>query len=155
MSEEVFNELHQNVVKKIMRSFQSGWAIMDASHYKAEVWYDSILKKTVPKLSFRLTSLKNYCRNNKEMEGLVISRIFPSMKDILQGVIPLYFSKEDNAKTNDCLTVDLSVYSLKRKMRCCNAYKFEEQKERVFKLINGSIEDTIINNIPENCNVPL
>ena len=95
--------------------------------------------KVINKLSYRLTFYNEMCRNHIECKELVRNEKFPMLKILLGEIIDVNDSKRINS-----LIVDFSVYRSKGKMRCVNAYKDDVDKERINKLISGSIDQTLI-----------
>jgi len=95
--------------------------------------------KIINKLSYRLTFYNEVCKNHIECKELVRNQKYPMLKNLLQEIIDVNDSKNMNG-----LNVDFSVYRSKGKMRCVNAYKDDIDKERVNKLIMGSIDQTLI-----------
>jgi phage/plasmid-associated DNA primase len=95
--------------------------------------------KVINKLSYRLTFYNEECNNYIECKELVRNHKYPMLKNLLGEIIDVNDSKNMNS-----LNVDLSVYRTRGKMRCVNAYKDDVDKERINKLIMGTIDQTLI-----------
>lgn len=150
LSEEEFNERNENIIK-VLKSIDD-ISIISSSNYKSEKWiYDKIerkecLKEILQKLSFRITYINEYCENIDDMRNIVEYEKQIELKEL--------FKKHNLSISikNTELNIDMSVYRHNNgKIRCVNAYKHIQQKERINKLIKGNIKDTIISYIPDDC----
>jgi len=104
------------------------------------------------KISFRLTFINDYCLSLKQMKELVVYSKYTQIKEMLASIhVLLLLSDSEKLKKSkfDILNVDLTVYRSAGKMRCVNAWKEPQDKQRINKLVKGKIEDTIIHYIPE------
>ena len=76
------------------------------------------------------------------------------MKKLLKDIIPVIYSNEYgklSKEKDNVLNVDTKVYRSHGKMRCVNAWKTEDDMERINKLEVGNIIDTFIHYIPKDC----
>jgi phage/plasmid-associated DNA primase len=152
-TDEEFKELNSNIISALYQ-YENVIGLRTSSMLNAQKWvYNDKIKKselteTTNKFSYIITyklmatcavSMKNYIINNE----------LPTLQALLQDIIPIVLSSKDN-KANE-LVIDTGVYSKNRKMRCPNAYKFEEQPERTYKIIKGTLEDNIISQFTEGC----
>lgn len=101
------------------------------------------LWKTENKLSFIIT-YKKMTADVLTMKNWIINEELPRLTTLLQGIIPI-----STKSTVNELNVDTGVYS-HHKVRCPNAWKEQEQKERISQVLKGTIEENLIQNI-ENC----
>lgn len=127
-------------------------SIISSSHYRAEKWiYDKYETKTkcdsvCPKFSYRLTYINEYCDNKEDLKNIVQYEKVSQLQKLLNNNDNLIgWGDADKYLLN----IDDSVYNENRIIRCTNAYKYKEQKERINKLIKGSIQDTVLSYIPE------
>jgi|688.fasta_scaffold04419_6 phage/plasmid-associated DNA primase len=140
-TDEDFMELNGKIIGALYQD-ENIIGIRTSSMLNAEKWEYGKLIETTNKLSYIITynsmatcaiSMKNYIINNE----------LPNLQSLLQGIIPLELSNVKDDKPNT-LYIDTGVYNKNRKMRCPNAYKYEEQPNRKYKIIKGSIEDNVI-----------
>ena len=119
-------------------------SIMTSSHYEAlkmERVCQKMKKTLIVKLSYRLVWTNEYVENIKIMKLVVEDTKSKILQELLEDILPLTMKSAQNS-----LNIDTSVYrNGVGKIRCANAYKYPEQKERVNKIIKGTIEDSIIN----------
>ena len=103
------------------------------------------IRKIVPKISFTLIYNKVFptCHMIKDY---AVAEILPQLQQLLGDTIEI--TTEDKENT---LNLDTAVYRTNGKVRAVNAYKYEEQPERISKIVKGSILDNIIQHIPHNC----
>jgi len=101
------------------------------------------LWKVENKLSFIIT-YKKMTADVLTMKNWIINDELPRLTKLLQGIIPI----STKATVNE-LNVDTGVYS-HHKVRCPNAWKEQEQKERISRILKGTIEENLIQNI-NNC----
>ena len=134
ISSEEFNIVDNNILDKLKTLDVS---IMSSSKYGA---FDS-KKNLVNKLSYRLTYFNEICKNRDECKSLIQNEKYPIIKDLLKNIINV-----NDSKTPDSIYIDYSVYRSYGKMRAVNAYKYPFEKDRINRLIKGSIEQTIISN---------
>lgn len=130
--EDDFNNLHNRILKALLKI--NDVSIMESSSYKAN------------KLSYRITYLNEYCDDLPTMKDIVFNEKYKTLDNLLKKVITLTIKKN---KLIDSLNIDSSVYR-EGKMRCVNAYKTNDDRTRINKLVRGDIIDTIIHYIPEN-----
>ena len=129
--EDDFNNLHNRIKKALLKI--DNVCIMESSSYKSN------------KLSYRITYINEYCDDLQTMKDVVYNEKYFEIENLLKKIIPLTIKKD---KLIDSLNVDSSVYR-EGKMRCVNAYKTNDDKTRINKLVRGDIEDTIICHIPD------
>ena len=128
------NKYYEKLNKRILRRLikLEGVSIMESSSLKSN------------KLSYRITYINEYCDDYETMKHAILTEKYPELKKLLDGVITITTKKE-----SDTLNIDESVYRTGGKTRCVNAYKTEDDKTRINKLVKGDIIDTIITHIPE------
>jgi P4 family phage/plasmid primase-like protien len=120
--------------------------VRNSSHYKA-IKYDPKTKKTeeVAKISFMLTYQKKVA-TCKVLKDYAVSVLLPDLKVLLDGVIEISDKSNENA-----LNVDTSVYRTNGKIRCPNAFKIPQQRDRISKIVKGSVEENLVQIIPDDC----
>ena len=123
-NEEDFKKV-DNAILDILKTKFPNYSLLHASHYQA---FDGKEKK--PKFSYRQTDYSQYCKNMEECKIYSME----VMKEIVSNSLGKYM---------DYVEMDTSVYR-HGKFSCVNSYKFPQQKERFKKLINGTVEDTLI-----------
>jgi P4 family phage/plasmid primase-like protien len=126
--------------------------VRNASHFKAlkfevktENGRKTRIRKIVKKISFTLLYNKVFptCGMIKDY---AVAETLPQLQALLGDTIEITTENKENT-----LNLDTSVYRTNGKVRAPNAYKYEEQPERVSKIIKGSILDNLIQHIPEGC----
>ena len=143
---EAFDELVATIQERLV-SCESIIAVRNSSHYQALCIDSQTEIKTIKKkLSFTL--IYNQIVPSCKMlgDGYAVETFLPELKSLLDGVIEINAFKKENA-----LDLDKSVYRKNGKVRAPNAYKYPEQKERISKIVKGSMEDNIIQLLPEGC----
>lgn len=150
--EKEFNELNKkylNVLKSI-----DDISIITSSHFKSEKWEynrdtkEEELTEISPKLSYRITFINEYCENINDMRTIVENEKQEELKKLFNEYDLSIGTKDE------LLKIDTAVYRKGiGKIRCVNAYKHIQQKERINKLVKGEIEDTIISHIPDDCSL--
>jgi hypothetical protein len=146
MDEKEFNKLDKSIIK-VLKSIED-ISIITSSNYKSEKWVDNELHETYAKLSYRITYINEYCNSMSDVRNIVVNEKQKELKEL--------FEKNGlSIGTNDeTLNIDTSVYrNGMGKIRCVNAYKHKQQKERINKLIKGEIQDTIITYIFDDCSL--
>ena len=123
-NEEDFKKV-DNAILDILKTKFPNYSLLHASHYQA---FDGKEKK--PKISYRQTDYSQYCKNMEEC------KIY-SM-EVMKEIVSISLGKN-----MDYVEMDTTVYR-HGKFSCVNSYKFPQQKERFKKLINGTVEDTLI-----------
>lgn len=146
-SEMNFDNLNNNIIQKLLTI--DNISLLSSSNYKCQKRDAKGLKAVLPKLSYRINYINEYCNNINDIKQIVINEKMPQLKKLLKDIIEVSNDKDDNT-----LNIDTSVYrNGKGKMRCVNAYKYDEEPNRINRLLKGDVEDTIISLIPENCNL--
>jgi len=146
-SEMKFDDLNNNIIQKLMTI--DNISLLSSSNYKSQKRDAKGLKEVLPKLSYRITYINEYCNNINDVKQIVINEKMPLIKNLLKDIIEVSSDKDENT-----LNIDMSVYRNGRgKMRCANAYKYDEEPNRINRLLKGEVEDTIISLIPKNCNL--
>ena len=135
LNQENLDKIHQDILRRLMEKLEDV-SIMSSS------------SQAINKLSYRITYINEYCDNVKDLRTVVEKDKFKKIKKILKDIIPVVLG----SNTVNHLMVDMSVYRTLGKMRCVNAWKTEDDKERINKLEVGTIIDTFIHHIPEDCN---
>lgn len=124
-----------NAILNILKTDYPNYSLLHASHYEAESYvYNRKTgqdeKSVNPKISFRLTDYSQYCKNMDECKYYSME----VMSEIVSASLGKYM---------DYVEMDTSVYR-HGKFSCVNNYKFPQQSERYRKLINGTVDDTLI-----------
>jgi phage/plasmid-associated DNA primase len=103
------------------------------------------IRKSVKKISFTLIYNKVFptCHMIKDY---VVQNTLPELQAILGDTIEINTENKENT-----LNLDTQVYRVNGKVRAVNAYKYEEQPERISKIVKGSILDNVIQHIPQGC----
>lgn len=141
-----FDELDNKIIMELMKL--KDVSILSSSHYTTFKCDSKGIKDVLPKLSYRITFINEYCSSFESMREIVEQNKTKVIKDLLDDIIDVRFN--GSSKEKNYLNIDSSVYR-EGKMRAVNAYKYDQQPERINKLIMGEVEDTIIGMIPENC----
>ena len=120
--------------------------VRNSSHFEAlSIDPKTKVKAKKAKISFTLLYRKQV-PSCKMLKDYAVNVVMPELQALLNGVIEITSHTKENA-----LNVDTSVYRTNGKVRCPNAYKIPEQKERISAIVKGTIEDNLIQIIPENC----
>jgi hypothetical protein len=143
IDETKFNEINELVIDKLETI--NDISLITSSHYASQNYQKNTLKNITHKLSYRIVYINEYTNDINEMKDIVIKNKYPILKELLKDVINIDVKQKENS-----LNIDVSVYR-NGKMRCVNAYKNIQQKERINKLIKGSILDTFIGYIDDKC----
>ena len=119
--------------------------VRTSSNYKSlSIDPETKEQKIKPKISFMLT-YKRQVATCKMLKDYAVSVLLPDLKVLLDGVIDITDKSAENA-----LNVDTSVYRTNGKVRCPNAFKIPQQRERISKILKGSLEENLIQIIPED-----
>ena len=149
-SVEDFNALNKKITDALL-SYGVLAGVRTASMYGAKSYkWDkvqkvNVLEKTENKLSFIIT-YRRMTADVATMKTWIINDELPRLQALFQGIIPVSTSSTPNE-----LNVDTGVYS-HHKVRCPNAWKETEQKERISKVLKGTIDENLIQNIT-NCEI--
>ena len=152
---EDFNTINDKI-KVVLLSYEPLVGVRTSSMYQAQVYQynkktkKNELNKIVNKLSFIITYRK-MTADVATMKEWIINDQYPQLQALFQGIIPLI--KTGDKECGSHLKVDTAVYPAEgklRKMRCPNAWKEDEQPERIYNVIKGTIKDCLIQNV-ENC----
>lgn len=128
-----YDALQSNILKKLKRL--EDVSIMSSSSQESN------------KLSYRITYINEYCSNMTDLKTVIKKKKFKEIKRHLKKYIPVVCG--DNEPNS--LNIDMSVYRSNGKMRCVNSWKTDDDKTRINKLEVGSIKDTFIHYIPDDC----
>jgi phage/plasmid-associated DNA primase len=151
---EEFNKLDKFIIDrfKLYNDTVENISLISSSHYKSlnkkKSEIDNKYKNEIKsKLSYRITFLTEVCKRMADIKYDVINNKSKKLINLFKDTdITIGFDKKTSL-----LEIDLSVYrGGQSKMRCVNAYKIIEQKERINKLIIGTIEDTILSYPPKH-----
>jgi len=148
MSADTEEGTFNKIVAEVQQKFCADDRIIgvrNSSHFKALDIKQDDSCEIVKKISFTLIYNKFFptCEMIKEY---AVANVLPELQTILADVIEITAEKKEN-----CLTLDTVVYRTNGKMRAINAYKYEEQPERISKIVKGSMLDNVIQYIPPNC----
>lgn len=144
-------DVMDDAIKTILinADLKTPFTVMTASKYKNKDWKDKSLKH---KLSYRIT-FTNKCGTKENVKNWCRDIICPILKNSLQNTIAFYVKGKDiiPEDATDYLDWDNGVYRTIGKMRCWNSTKPNEK--RLNKIIKGKLIDTLINYIPDECDV--
>jgi P4 family phage/plasmid primase-like protien len=149
--EATFNKVVAECEQKFC-ACESIIGVRNSSHFKAlkfdmktENGRKTRIRKIVKKISFTLLYNKVFptCGMIKDY---AVAETLPQLQALLGDTIEITTENKENT-----LNLDTSVYRTNGKVRAPNAYKYEEQPERVSKIVKGSILDNLIQHIPEGC----
>jgi P4 family phage/plasmid primase-like protien len=151
MKESDFNDMNDIIINKF--KLQKNISLITSSNYKSQVWLNNRTTgykwqyiETIPKLSYRITYINEYCEEMEHIRHFVENEKQNELKELFKDT-----NITIGTDSNDLINIDTNVYRRRMgKMRCVNAYKYEQQPERINKLITGTIEDTILSYIPES-----
>jgi hypothetical protein len=143
IDETKFNETNNMIIDKLKTI--NDISLITSSSYVSHNYQKNVLKNITHKLSYRIVYINEYTNDINEMKEIVIKNKYPTLKKLLKDVINIDVKQKDNS-----LNIDVSVYR-NGKMRCVNAYKYPQQKERINKLIKGNILDTFIGYTDDKC----
>lgn len=149
-SVEDFTVLNKKIETALL-SYETLIGVRTSSMYQARSykWNKDLkineLEKTENKLSFIITYRK-MTADVATMKTWIINDELPRLQALFQGIIPISISSKINE-----LNIDTGVYS-HHKVRCPNAWKEKEQPERISKVLKGTIDDNLIQNIT-NCEI--
>lgn len=119
--------------------------VRNSSHFKALNIKADGSREIIKKISFTLIYNKFFptCEMIKEY---AVANVLPQLQTLLADTIGIETEDKEN-----CLHFDTAVYRTNGKVRAVNAYKYEEQPERISKIVKGSMLDNVIQYIPANC----
>lgn len=144
-------EAMDDTIKSTLTALNLGspFSLMTASKWGNKDWKDKTVKH---KLSYRLT-FTHKAGSKDAVKKWTQDTIAPQIKTALAGVIPFYIKGRDAipADATDYLDWDNAVYRSHGKMRCWNSTKPGEGRKNV--LLKGTVQDTLINFIPEDCEI--
>lgn len=143
---EAFTELVATIQERFV-GCDSICGVRNASHYEALCFDKNDIKMIKKKISFTLV-YNQQVPSCKMIRDYAVATLLPELQDLLDGVIEINAFAKENA-----LDLDKSVYRTNGKVRAPNAYKYPEQKERTSKIVKGTMEDNLIQYIPEGCPV--
>ena len=137
MKETDFNDIDNIIINKFKTI--NNLSIISSSNFKSQVWkndntteYEWVLKETIPKLSYRITYINEYCEKMEDIRYIVENEKQNQLKELFKDTNITIGTDSD-----DLINIDTNVYRRGMgKMRCVNAYKFKQQPERINKLIS-------------------
>lgn len=143
-SVEDFNTLNKKIETALM-SYPPLVGVRTSSMYQARSykWNKELKKNELEKIENKLSFIITYKRMTADvatMKNWIINDELPRLQVLFQGIIPISTSSTINE-----LNIDTGVYS-RHKIRCPNAWKEVEQKERISKILKGTIEENLIQN---------
>ena len=131
--------------------FGTPFSLMTASRFKNVDWKK---KTTKNKLSYRIT-FTHKCGTKEAVTWWTREVIAPQIKTVLDGTIRFFIKGVDTCPSEeadeDYMDWDNSVYRSHGKMRVWNSSKPNEERYNV--LVKGDVVDTLLNYIPEGCEV--
>jgi len=147
-NEEDFNILNKKIETAIL-SYEPLVGVRTSSMYQARsyIYNKELEKNELEKVENKLSYFITYRKMTAEvatMKNWIINDELPRLQALFQGIIQISTSSKMNE-----LNIDTGVYS-HHKVRCPNAWKEEEQKERISKILKGTISENIIQN-PTEC----
>jgi len=143
---EAFTELVATIQERLV-GCDSICGVRNASHYEALCFDKNDIKMIKKKISFTLV-YNQQVPSCKMIRDYAVATLLPELQNLLDGVIEINAFAKENA-----LDLDKSVYRTNGKVRAPNAYKYPDQKERTSKIVKGTMEDNLIQFIPEGCPV--
>jgi len=160
MSADTDEATFKQIVAEVQQKFCADDRIIgvrNSSHFKAlkidkkrENGRVVRIKKIVKKISFNLIYNK-WFETCEMIKDYAVKEILPQLQVILGDTIGIEATSETKEEKENILTLDTQVYRTNGKMRAINAYKYEEQPERINKIVKGSLLDNVIQHIPEGC----
>lgn len=153
MSAVMFKELIERIEERFlcdkeilrMNNLEDLIGVRNSSHFEAlSVNPKTDERKKVAKVSFTLIFNRKIA-SCKEGREYAIKEILPGLQDLLFPLI-----KVSTKKIEGELNLDTSVYRKNGKIRCPNAYKIPQQKERVSRIIRGTLEDNLVQFVSEH-----
>ena len=148
-SELDFDKLVKDINKALIELFNDNVAIKESCKWKNT----DKQGYTKNKISYTI-HYKKLAGTKKAIKHYVSSIVLVNLQAKLKDIIKVINTERKCMKTDytDTLIIDLSVYSEKgRKMRMLGQNKPNEN--RPHKLVIGSLEDTLITYIPEDCEI--
>lgn len=127
-----FTELNDVILNSLITLKDT--SIMESSSYESN------------KLSYRITWINEYCNDLNSVKEIILNEKYNELKELMKNIIKI---TKESKKIPDELNIDIKVYRI-GKMRCVNAYKTNDDKTRINKLIKGEIIDTFIHHIPDS-----
>ena len=150
MPEMAFNEEVKSITEALVSAYDGcAYALKESCKWKCA----DDKGKVSNKLSFTL-HFTNKAGSKKAITHFVKSSVFPELQAILKGIIDLstVVKKVSNKDYTGCMILDLSVYNEgNRKMRMLGQSK--PCQDRPYKIVMGSLEDTLITYIPKDCKI--
>lgn len=125
VNEQEFNDIDTKILNRLISIENT--SLLTSSKY------------SINKLSYRITFFNEIVMNKTECKNMVKQYKLPFIQNLLNDIIEVNDNKKENS-----LNIDFSVYRTKGKMRCVNAYKDRNDKNRINKLVKGNIDETII-----------
>lgn len=147
--EYAFKNIDESIKRHLFSiDFGTPCSIMTASKYNNV----DTERKVSNKLSYRLT-FTNKCGSLDAVKHWTQRVIGPMLKEHLAGVIPFYIKGLETIPQDaaDYLDYDYAVYRCPGKMRTIWSNKPDEKRPNV--MVKGEPIDTLINYIPEGCEV--
>lgn len=147
-SVEDFNTLNKKIEGALL-NYAPLVGVRTSSMYQAKSykWNKELKKNELEKIENKLSFIITYNRMTADvatMKNWIINDELPRLQTLFQGIIPISTSSKMNE-----LNIDTGVYS-HHKVRCPNAWKEAEQKERISKVLKGTIDENLIQNTA-NC----
>lgn len=119
--------------------------VRNSSHFKALNIKPDGSREIIKKISFTLIYNK-FLPTCDMIKEYAVANVLPQLQTILGDTIGIETEDKEN-----CLHFDTAVYRTNGKVRAINAYKYEEQPQRISKIVKGSMIDNVIQYIPANC----
>jgi len=151
MSADTDEATFRKVVAECEQKFcacESIIGVRNASHFRALKYKtENGQKKSirVHKLSFTLLYNKGFSTCHM-IKDYAVMKTLPELQALLGDTIEITTENKENT-----LHLDTSVYRTNGKVRAPNACKYEEEPDRISKIVKGSILDNLIQHIPEDC----
>lgn len=143
-------------IQEVLLNYDPVVGVRNSSKYQANkyVYNKNTRKNEVVSVVNKISFVILYNKMTAEvstMKEWIFNHELPILQTLFQGIIPLTATEQPNG-----INFDHRVYPNETsdtqswKMRCVNAYKDEEDKGRIYKMVKGNIAENTIQNI-EDC----
>lgn len=148
MSADTDEATFNKIVAEVQQKFCADDRIIgvrNSSHFKALNIKPDGSREIIKKISFTLIYNK-FLPTCDMIKEYAVANVLPQLQTLLGDTIGIETEDKEN-----CLHFDTAVYRTNGKVRAINAYKYEEQPQRISKIVKGSMIDNVIQYIPADC----
>jgi P4 family phage/plasmid primase-like protien len=148
MSADTDEATFNNIVAEVQQKFCADDRIIgvrNSSHFKALNIKPDGSREIIKKISFTLIYNK-FLPTCDMIKEYAVANVLPELQTLLGDTIGIETEDKEN-----CLHFDTAVYRTNGKVRAINAYKYDEQPQRISKIVKGSMIDNVIQYIPADC----